>query len=354
MNVRNTAQADRTVGVWLLACAATVLIMVVLGGVTRLTHSGLSITQWQPVAGVLPPRDEAGWLGEFERYQQFPEYRQVNHGMSLAGFKSIYWFEYAHRLLGRLIGVVFLVPLLYFVIKGYVRRTLAPKLVIVFLLGAAQGAMGWFMVKSGLIDMPRVSHFRLTAHLALAVMIYGYMLWIAFALLQGAQPKPTADRLGFHARAIVALLFVMILSGGLVAGTRAGLLFGTFPLMGDSFLPAGLYAASPFWVAAVEDPVTIQFNHRLLAYVVTAVLLWFGWSARRQPMALSARRAIQLMLALLVVQIALGIGTILFRVPVMLAAAHQGVAILLFGSALYVSHQLRGSVVTVAQARYAT
>jgi cytochrome c oxidase assembly protein subunit 15 len=346
-------RADRSVGIWLLACAAAVLIMVVLGGVTRLTHSGLSITQWQPLAGVLPPLDDAGWTAEFERYQQFPEYQQVNRGMSLAGFKSIYWFEYAHRLLGRLIGVVFLLPLLYFLAKGYVRRALAPKLVVVFLLGAAQGAMGWFMVKSGLVDMPRVSHFRLTAHLALAVMIYGYMLWIAFGLLQPTVSVPAAGRLSMHARAIAALLFVMILTGGLVAGTRAGLLFGTFPLMGDSFVPAGLYAAS-FWTAATQDPVTIQFNHRLLAYVLVALVLWFGIRARGEDLAPGARRGVHALIALVALQVALGICTILYRVPVELAAAHQGVAMLLFGSALYVSHALRGSPAAVPQTRYAT
>lgn len=349
-----SARADRSVGIWLLGCVALVLIMVVLGGVTRLTHSGLSITQWQPLVGVLPPLDEAGWMAEFERYKQFPEYQVVNRGMSLEGFKAIYWFEYAHRLLGRLIGAVFLLPLLYFLARGYLRRTLAPKLLIVFLLGAAQGAMGWFMVKSGLIDMPRVSHLRLTAHLTLAVAIYGYLLWIAFGLLQPTVPMPVAARLAVHARAIVGLLFVMILSGGLVAGTRAGLLFGTFPLMGDSLLPTGLYAASPFWVAAVEDPVTIQFNHRLLAYVVTAVVLWFAWSARRQTLTYGARNGVFVLIALLAVQVMLGISTILYRVPVALAAAHQGVALLLFGSALYVSHQLRTSAVAIPEARYAS
>jgi heme a synthase len=353
MTVARRTVADRSVGLWLLVCAAAVLMMVVLGGVTRLTHSGLSITQWQPLAGVLPPLDEAGWTAEFERYQQFPEYQQVNRGMSLDGFKSIYWFEYAHRLLGRLIGVVFLVPLLYFVAKGYVQRSLVPKLVILFLLGAAQGAMGWFMVKSGLVDMPRVSHLRLTAHLALAVVIYGYMLWLAFGLLQPNVPTPAAGRLSLYARGIAALLFVMILTGGLVAGTRAGLLFGTFPLMGDSFVPAGLYAAS-FWSAAMQDPVTIQFNHRLLAYLLVALVLWFGTSARRVELAPGASRGVQALIGLLMLQVALGICTILYRVPVVLAAAHQGVAMLLFGSALYVAHALRGSTAAVPQTRYAT
>lgn len=353
MTAEQTIRADHSVGMWLLACAAAVLIMVVLGGVTRLTHSGLSITQWQPLAGVVPPLDEAGWAAEFERYQQFPEYQQVNRGMSLAAFKSIYWFEYVHRLLGRLLGVVFLLPLLYFLAKGYLRRRLVPKLVIVFLLGAAQGAMGWFMVKSGLVDIPRVSHLRLTAHLALAVMIYGYMLWIAFGLLQPNAPVPGAGRLHLFARGIAALLFVMILTGGLVAGTRAGLLFGTFPLMGDRFLPAGLYAAS-FWTAATQDPVTIQFNHRLLAYGLVALVLWFGIRARDEQLAPSARRGVFMLVALLVLQVALGICTILYRVPVTLAAAHQGVAMLLFGSALYVSHTLRGRAVAVPQTRYAT
>lgn len=345
---------DRVVGIWLLACAAAVLVMVVVGGVTRLTHSGLSITQWQPIAGVLPPMDEAAWTAEFERYQQFPEYQQVNRGMSLDGFKSIYWVEYTHRLLGRLIGVVFALPLLYFIAKGYVRRALVPKLAVLFLLGAAQGAMGWFMVKSGLVDSPRVSHLRLTAHLALAVTIYGYMLWIAFDLLQSAAPAPVAARLVGHARAIAVLLFVMILSGGLVAGTRAGLLFGTFPLMGDTFLPVGLYGVSPFWLAALQDPVTIQFNHRLLAYVLVALVGALLWRARRDALPASARIGTGVMTALLIAQVALGICTILFRVPVELAATHQGVAMLLFGSALFVCHRLRGGAIAAREPGYAT
>ncbi len=337
--LRQLSRADRAVVVWLLLCALVVFGMVVLGGVTRLTHSGLSMVDWQPVMGIFPPLTEAAWQATFATYQQFPEYQKINLGMSLDEFKSIFWFEYAHRLLGRGIGVLFALPMGYFLLRGYIRKPFIPRLFALFVLGGLQGLMGWYMVQSGLVDDPRVSQYRLTAHLGLALAIYAYMLWLAFELLFPRDGALTRGSL--FAYGVSGALVVMILSGGFVAGTRAGLLFGTWPLMGDAFFPAGLYATDPFWLAAFKDTVTIQFNHRMLAYLVTVLIGAFAWTTLRAGVAGRVRPGIYLMLVALALQLTLGITTLVYRVPVELAAAHQGMALLLFASSLYISHALR-------------
>jgi cytochrome c oxidase assembly protein subunit 15 len=353
--VVHPARDDRQVAGWLLVCALTVFAMVVLGGVTRLTHSGLPMVDWKPLMGVLPPLSQEAWEATFAQYQQFPEYQKINLGMSLEGFKSIFWFEYAHRVLGRMIGVVFLLPMLYLLARKRIQRSMMPKLIGLFVLGGLQGLMGWYMVMSGLVDDPRVSQYRLTAHLSLAVVIFGYMLWLAMGLLDSrdgaaAQASPAVRRLSYL---ISSLLFVMILSGGFVAGTRAGLAFGTFPLMGDSFIPAHLYATNPFWLAAFEDVVTIQFNHRMLAYVLCALIGWFAYLALRGSASKRLRLGVVGLLVLLVGQVSLGIATILYHVPVALAAVHQGGALLLFGCSLYVSHAVL-PVLSTARVEVAT
>jgi len=346
MNPVEHLSRDRQVATWLVFCAAVVFGMILLGGVTRLTHSGLSMVEWKPLMGAVPPLSEQAWQETFDKYRQYPEYRKVNRGMNLAEFKSIFLFEYLHRLLGRLIGVLFLLPLLYFGWRGYLRQGLTPKLVVLFLLGGCQGLLGWYMVKSGLVDNPRVSQYRLTAHLGLAVAIYGYMLWLAFDLLfrpaaagQGAVaagPRPGAR----FSRALVALVYLMILSGGLVAGTRAGFAYSTWPLMGHSFIPRGLYAGTPAWLDAFEDITTVQFNHRMFAYLLVVVIVAFAvWVRRRNPGG-RARLAVVLLLLALAAQVTLGISTLVLHVPLALAAAHQGGAMLLFAATLFASHVL--------------
>ena len=330
------ARFDRHIAAWLLACAVVVFAMVVLGGLTRLTHSGLSMVDWQPVMGVIPPLTESEWQSTFEQYKRFPEYQKVNVGMDLDGFKSIFWFEYAHRLLGRGIGVIFVVPLIYFVFRRQVQGALSGKLLGLLILGGLQGLMGWYMVKSGLVDNPMVSQYRLTAHLALAVIVFGAMLWVALDLLYpGTEGKHKRD---VFALVTVAIVFFTMMSGGFVAGTRAGLLFGTWPLMGDSFFPAGLFTEG-IWHSSFEDPVTIQFNHRLLAYLTSAVMVWFAVSRLRMHPPVQIRIGVWLMLAALISQVLLGVVTILFGVPVALAASHQGVALLLLGSTIFVLHR---------------
>jgi cytochrome c oxidase assembly protein subunit 15 len=330
----------RPIALWLLACAVMVFAMVVVGGLTRLTHSGLSIVEWKPVIGALPPLNEAAWQAEFEKYQLTPEYQQVNRGMDLDGFKGIFWLEYYHRLLGRLIGFVVLLPFLYFWWRKRIPPGFTPKLIGVFVLGGLQGALGWFMVASGLVDTPRVSAYRLTAHLGLAVIIYGYLLWLLFGLLR---PQPVAAPAGARRFAgwVVGAVFVTILAGGFVAGLRAGFAYNTFPLMNGSWLPVGMWAQEPWWRNLFENVGTVQFNHRLLAYVLTGVIAAYWWRLRTLALPSDVRLASHLLLAALALQLTLGISTLLLRVPLSLAAAHQGMALVVLSAALYLAHRLR-------------
>ncbi|MFC1579209.1 COX15/CtaA family protein [Pseudomonadota bacterium] len=333
---------DRQVATWLLFCAAVIFGMILLGGVTRLTNSGLSMVEWKPLMGVIPPLSEQAWQETFDKYRLYPEYQKVNRGMSLEDFKSIFMFEYLHRVLGRLIGLLFALPLLYFAWRGALRPGLMPKLLLLFFLGGCQGLLGWYMVKSGLVDNPRVSQYRLTAHLGLAVAIYAYMLWLAFELLfaSRARPRAAGGALARWSLWLVALLYLMILSGGLVAGTRAGFAYSTWPLMGDSFIPRGLYAGTPAWLDMFEDITTVQFNHRMFAYLLVLLIGAFAVAVYRSGTGGRAGMAVSLLLLALAGQVVLGISTLLLHVPLALAAAHQGGAMLLLTAALYTSHVL--------------
>lgn len=338
-------QHDRQVATWLLFCAAVVFCMIILGGVTRLTHSGLSMVEWKPLVGVIPPLSEQAWMEMFDKYKQFPEYQKVNRGMSLDAFKSIFMYEYLHRVLGRVIGVIFLFPMLYFHFKGRLRPSLTPKLVILFFLGGLQGLLGWYMVKSGLVNNPRVSQYRLTAHLGAAVALYAYMLWVSFDLLFASAKAQVTDStikvsrpMAGWSLALVGLVFLMILSGGLVAGTRAGLVYPTWPLMGDSFIPPGLYSLAPAWLSMFEDVTTIQFNHRMFAYLLIVLLSTFAFRIFRQAGEGRGRLAAVLLMLALCVQVGLGISTLVLQVPVAVAVSHQGGAVILLTAMLFSSH----------------
>lgn len=334
------ANYDRQIATWLILCAAVILGMILLGGATRLTGSGLSMVEWKPLIGIIPPLGEQAWLETFDRYKQFPEYQKVNLGMSLDAFKSIFMYEYLHRVLGRLIGMLFFFPFMVFAIKGRIRPGLMPKLVAMFIMGGAQGLLGWYMVKSGLVNDPHVSQYRLTAHLGVAVLIYAYMLWVVFDLLRdNIEATPPAPYAGYS-RVLVALVYLMILSGGLVAGTRAGFAYSTWPLMGISFIPEGLYSGTPAWLAAFEDITTIQFNHRMFAYLLLLLISSFALLVYRSTSSTSVRKGLGLLILALFAQLALGISTLLLHVPVVVAVAHQGGAVILLTAILYVSHTL--------------
>ena len=333
---------DRIVALWLVFCAAVIFGMIMLGAVTRLTGSGLSMVEWKPLVGVVPPLSEAAWMESFQKYKQFPEYQKVNKGMSLHEFKQIFMFEYLHRVLGRLIGVIFFFPMLYFALRGHIRRGLMPHLWILFFLGGLQGLLGWYMVKSGLVSMPRVSQYRLTAHLGLAVAIYAYMIWLVFDLVfMSRQQRQVRQRpLAKWSLALVVLVYLMILSGGLVAGTRAGYAYPTWPLMGDTFIPPGLYQLTPAWLSAFEDITTIQFNHRMFAYVLCGLIGAMIFAVMRSGESVRARSAALFLGVALILQVTLGISTLLLHMPVPIATAHQGGAVLLLSAILFLSHTL--------------
>jgi cytochrome c oxidase assembly protein subunit 15 len=334
----------RPIAYWLLICCALVFAMVVLGGVTRLTGSGLSMVGWEPVSGTIPPLTPEAWETEFERYQGSPEFQFVNYWMTIADFKRIFWFEWAHRLLGRLIGIVFLIPFLFFVAARRVDRALAPKLAAMFVLGGLQGLLGWYMVKSGLVDDPHVSQYRLAAHLAAAVIIYAYMLWVALGLLSAGSPaiEGSARRPSLTlAYAATGLVFLTLVSGAFVAGLKAGLIFNTFPTMQGEWLPAGLYAMQPAYMSLFEDPTTVQFNHRLLALLTLIVALALCIQVLIRRAGGKARAFAYAAAATALVQVGLGIGTLLLKVPVALATAHQAGAVLLFTLVLCLSFELR-------------
>ena len=337
--------APRVVATWLLVCCALVFALIVVGGVTRLTHSGLSITEWQPILGTLPPLSESQWNEAFAKYQMTPEYLQVNRGMSIDAFKGIFWMEYVHRLLGRLVGFAFIVPLLWFVARGKLPSSpgLAPMLFGIFLLGAAQGALGWYMVQSGLVDDPRVSQLRLTAHLGLALLIFAAMFWTALTLLRPAGAADARMRPLFRgAVSLAALIFVMALSGGLVAGIRAGFAYNTFPLMNGHVVPPEIMQISPWYMNFVNNMATVQFDHRLLAWTLLVLVPIWWWRVRVTPeVTARARLAAHLLLAMLLAQVSLGISTLLLVVPLPLAALHQAGAVLLFAAALHAAHALR-------------
>jgi heme a synthase len=336
------ARARVPVAVWLLACCAMVFAMVVVGGVTRLTHSGLSIVEWQPIVGALPPLSEAQWQETFGKYQLTPEYQKVNKGMSLGAFKSIFWWEYFHRLLGRTIGVVFLLPLLWFWWRGRVDRPLALRLAGVFVLGGLQGAMGWYMVKSGLVDDPRVSQYRLTAHLGIALALYAAMLWTALGLLYSRAAADAAQaRLRKLSWIVTAVVAYMVMTGGFVAGTHAGLAYNTFPLMNGHLVPPEIFMLQPWYLNFFNNMATVQFDHRLGAWLLAFFVPWFWLQARHARLMPRARFALNLLAGMLALQITLGISTLLLVVPVPLAALHQAGAVLLLTTALLTSHALR-------------
>ncbi len=336
-----TAATDRRrLAVWLLLVAAMIFAMVVLGGTTRLTRSGLSIVEWRLLQGTLPPLTEAHWVEQFEKYKLTPEYLKVNVGMDLAGFKEIFWLEYLHRLWGRLIFFVALVPLLWFLWRKQVEKPLVRRLVAVPLLVAANGVLGWLMVASGLVDMPRVSPYRLTAHLGFAIAIYGYVLWLALNLLTVPPEKPTPPPLRRNGTIVAALVYFMILTGGFVAGTKAGYAFNTWPLMNGRFVPEGIFGMEPWWVNLFENVATVQFDHRLVAYLLLLAIPAFWWQARRIGLPSRARTWLHWLLAMLAVQVGLGIATLIYIVPVPLGALHQAGALLLFTFALAARHAL--------------
>jgi cytochrome c oxidase assembly protein subunit 15 len=337
---RAAVAAGRPVIVWLFLCAGMVVLMMLVGAITRLTESGLSIAEWNPLIGALPPLGDAEWQRVFDLYRTTSEYRTVNAGMTLDEFRTIFWWEYLHRLLGRLIGAVFALPLLWFLVRRRIGGALALRLVAIFLLGGLQGGIGWWMVKSGLVDRVDVSQYRLAAHLAIAFLILAAILWTALDLLSGPRAAAAPAFLRRGTAALLALIFLMIVSGALVAGLDAGFVYNDWPLMGGVFLPPEYGTLAPWWLNPFENVAAVQFNHRMLAYgiALAALLLWLA--GRRSGLASAVLRPLDLLLAMVFIQIALGVSALLLHVPLALGVAHQGGAIAVFCLALWSVHTL--------------
>jgi len=335
MTPHNVDQSHaRVIRLWLYAVAALVLAMVLVGGATRLTESGLSITEWKPVMGALPPMTESDWQDAFAKYQAIPQYRALNAGMSLDEFKTIYWWEWTHRLLGRLIGAVFLLPFLFFIWRAWVAPSLRPRLWFIFGLGALQGAVGWWMVASGLAERIEVSQYRLATHLILACAIYVALIWTA-RRLAGHPAIAVPHRVRASAVALLVLVLAQIYLGALVAGLRAGYAYNTWPLIDGALVPDAeqLLFADPLWRNFFENILTVQFDHRMLAYVIFVLALLHAFDVARTTRNGSARAGALVLFAAIVVQIVLGVVTLLWVVPLPLALAHQAAAMLVLTAA---------------------
>ena len=332
MTTRNSAQQASQLGAvrwWLMSVAALIAIMVLVGGATRLTESGLSIVEWKPVTGTLPPLNDAQWAQAFEGYKAIPQYRELNAGMNLAEFKIIFWWEWSHRLLGRVIGAVYLLPFLFFLWRGVLGGELKRRLWLIFGLGALQGAVGWWMVASGLSQRVEVSQYRLAAHLVLALLIFAAIVWTLRRLTVRSQPIATS-RLRITAMALLALTFVQLYFGALVAGLRAGRVFNTWPDIDGGLIPsaARLWFEEPWWRNLFENTLTVQFEHRMTAYALLALAVLHAIDAVRSRASAAVVGGAWWLFAAIVLQAMLGILTLLRQVPIDLALMHQAVAIL--------------------------
>lgn len=340
----SAAAGRRSVATWLFVCAGFVLAMVVIGGLTRLTRSGLSIVEWKPITGVLPPLSHDAWLAEFARYQASPEGRLVNHAMDLAGFQRIFYVEWAHRLLGRVTGVVVLVPFVWFLVSGALRGVRALRVAGIFVLGGLQGLAGWFMVASGLVDRPHVSHLRLALHLDLALLIFALLLWAALDEVFGLRtaslaPRPRGALSRPFALTTLVLVALTLTWGAFMAGLHAGHLAPTFPSMNGEVIPSGLALSSP--LDLVNAPLVVHFTHRALAYCTAAGALLTAWVTLTSAAPERARRAAMLLVLALGAQVGLGAWVVLAHVDILAATLHQANGVLVLGACVALLHGLR-------------
>lgn len=329
---------------WLISGCVLIYFMVVIGGITRLTHSGLSMVDWNMLLGSLPPMSDADWQIPFEKYKQSPEYIQLNSHYTLEEFKSIYWWEYIHRFLGRTIGVIFIIPFIYFLAKKSFTKYFLKRLLILLALGGFQGLLGWYMVKSGLVNKPYVSHYRLAAHLISAFMVFGFNLWLILHILMPKEEISIIHRKRQLALTYIlfAIVLLQIIYGAFVSGLKAGLLYPTFPKMDEEWIPESVYAIDPLWKNFLENGAGVQFIHRILGFTVLTItlLLFYRIKTQYQPSGLH-NKTLNFILTIVIIQFCLGIATLLLGVPVVIATLHQTGAFILFGSLLFLIYVLK-------------
>ncbi|MDB2414531.1 COX15/CtaA family protein [Rickettsiales bacterium] len=327
---------QKIVAIWLLICCVMIFCMVIIGGLTRLTDSGLSMTNWHPIHGAIPPLDDKSWLEEFESYRKSPEYNKINYGMTVDEFKEIFWLEFIHRLFGRITGIVFLIPLIYFIFTKKVTGKICLKLTGIFLLGGLQGLIGWWMVKSGLKDSPHVSPVWLAFHMGSACFILGLTLSMALGILFNKQKVEDKKTKNISNIAFCAV-FLQIILGALVAGLDAGLIYNSFPDMNGKMIPDDIWISSLAFYNFFENPALVQFNHRIFAYITTAIIIYLWWNSKKHK---SLYIISNIMLITIIAQVAIGILTLIHSVPIYLASIHQAVAVLLFAMTLGISRLL--------------
>lgn len=326
---------------WLFTGCFLIFSMVVVGGITRLTQSGLSMVEWNLVMGSIPPLNAEDWILAFEKYQQFPEYKELNSHFTLEQFKSIFLWEYLHRLLGRIIGIVFIIPFIYFLVNKKLSKKRIIQCSFLFVMGAFQGFLGWFMVKSGLVDQPHVSHLRLAAHLITAFLTFSYTLWVALDILFEGLNGPNFPRLRKGAYVLFGLISLQIVYGAFVAGLKAGLYYNTFPKMGDEWFPESIMAMSPIWINFINGIAGVQFIHRYLAIIIVIAVVILWWKSLKMNLQQDQMVAVRSMFYIVLLQFLLGLFTLLNGVPLSLAVFHQAGALLLLGSNVFLMHRLQ-------------
>ncbi len=330
---------NRPVIYWLLTGCFLIFIMVLVGGITRLTNSGLSMVEWNLLMGSIPPLNDAEWQIAFEKYKQFPEYQMVNYHFTLEEFKPIFFWEYLHRVLGRLVGIVFIIPFLYFLVRKMISKELLPKLLLLLLMGGFQGFLGWYMVKSGLNKDPDVSHFRLAMHLTTAFLTFSYTLWVALDLMYPNKVKGAFKTIKTGAVVLLLVTVIQIVWGAFVAGLNAGKVYNTWPLMGDQLVADAVTAMSPLWINFVEGLAGVQFIHRYMAYAVVGLVVFLAIQAKKHMISTSQKGGIRFLIGMVSIQFVLGIVTLLLGVPVWLGVLHQVCALLLLGTVVFVLHR---------------
>ena len=343
-NINNQHVKIKYIHCWLITCCVFVFAMIFIGGLTRLTDSGLSIVEWNIFLGIFPPLINNDWIELFEKYKQFPEYKLINKNISLDDFKFIFWIEYIHRIWGRLIFLIFLIPLIIFLKKKYIPKKFKKHFLIILLLIILQGLFGWYMVKSGLNDIPDVNHYRLSIHLTMAFIIYGYLLFLTFSIydLKKNKKKLTTKNKNFHLfnLFLICLILITIFSGGMVAGLDAGLVYNTFPLMGDVFIPMDILELKPKFINFFENPVTVQFEHRILGIITFTLILFIWLYARIKNLPLSVKRKINILLLVVIIQVSIGIATLMSYVETTIALIHQSGALILYTVSIWIFKSL--------------
>lgn len=335
------ADRSRAVAVWLFSVAVLVLVMVMVGGATRLTDSGLSITEWRPVTGAIPPLSDAGWASEFDKYKAIPQYKYVNQGMSLAEFQTIYWWEWIHRFLGRLVGLVYAGPFIFFLVRQEIPRRLILRCFGLLVLGGLQAVVGWWMVSSGLADRVSVAPERLMVHLSLALILFGGLIWCAFEAVAGQGRHEDRGPWARGGLILTGLIFLQSMLGALVAGNDAGRIYNDWPLMNGQLFPKD-YAGDGLWSTLAHSQAAVQFNHRLLGYVIFVFVLVFAYKAMRSRLIQPEVRSIAVVLAgLAVIQVILGVVTLMLAAPLSLGLLHQALATLLLGVAVALTWRAR-------------